>query len=233
MGRGYGLKQKLVKMARFNIFVPDILPADEDWYILTAQTPFFRRGKVGELLDIPQDEEVQAVSDPIGKGDLWKESKKWRACLASKVDWGCYDFWFHSVTILTRWKRERTIWFASGGWVEALEERKLEVQITFRVCQQHSEEQSLIYIDIRKGYGHPCVFQVIRDWFIIWYHGNFYECIALLFGYWRSPCLSMKLKAVIAQDFRWLGWPYFVLRSFSNLLVTTCSGHLQSALQEV
>lgn len=60
--------------------------------------------------------------------------------------------------------------------------------------------------DIQKGYRHFRLAPAMRNWFIFRYEEEYYQCIALPFGWGRSPLWFTQLMAVFVQDLRGLEW---------------------------
>ena len=61
--------------------------------------------------------------------------------------------------------------------MESLSEFATEIQ----------EEDHFLSMDIQKGYRHFRLHPQMREWFIFRYEGRYYQCVALPFGWGRSP----------------------------------------------
>jgi hypothetical protein len=54
-------------------------------------------------------------------------------------------------------------------------------------------EENMVSFDIQEGYRHFRLAPQMRDWFLFRYDGRFYRCIALPFGWGRSPMWFTQL----------------------------------------
>lgn len=61
-------------------------------------------------------------------------------------------------------------------------------------------------IDNVKGYRHFLLHTAMRDWFIFHWEGTLYQCVALPFGWGRSPLWFTQLMAVFMEQVRKLGY---------------------------
>lgn len=75
----------------------------------------------------------------------------------------------------------------------------------------------LLSMDIEKGYRHFRLHPAMRDWFIFHYYGKYYRCIALPFGWGRSPLWFTQLMTVFLRPLRQLG--YRVLCYLDDFLI--------------
>ena len=63
-----------------------------------------------------------------------------------------------------------------------------------------------ISMDIHKGYRHFRLHPSMRDWFVFRYAGKYYQCVALPFGWGRSPPWFKMLMAILVGELRGLGY---------------------------
>ena len=84
-------------------------------------------------------------------------------------------------------------------------------------CLSSAEPPSLHVIHyIEKGYRHLRLAPGIRDWFLLKYHGRYFRCLALPFGWGRSPIWT-RLMAPFITELRRLG--YRVLGYLDDFLI--------------
>jgi hypothetical protein len=62
--------------------------------------------------------------------------------------------------------------------------------------------EKMVSFDIQAGYRHFGLAPQMRDWFLFRYDGRFYRCIALPFGWGRSPMWFTKLMAPMVRKLR-------------------------------
>jgi hypothetical protein len=71
-------------------------------------------------------------------------------------------------------------------------------------------EERMLSFDIQAGYRHFRLALQMRDWFVFAYDGKFYRCIALPFGWRRSPMwfthLMVPLITKLRQSYRVLAY---------------------------
>ena len=72
-------------------------------------------------------------------------------------------------------------------------------------------------MDLYKGYRHFRLAPAMRDWFIFHYAGRYYQCVALPFGWGRSPLWFTQLMAVFVTELRRKG--YRVLSYLDDFLL--------------
>lgn len=60
-------------------------------------------------------------------------------------------------------------------------------------------------MEMKKGYRQFRLAPAMRDWFIFQYDGRYFQCVALLFGWCRSPLWFTRFMAVFFQEVRRLG----------------------------
>jgi hypothetical protein len=68
-------------------------------------------------------------------------------------------------------------WLKGSVRMETLQEYALELE----------RGGKMVSFDIQSGYRHFRLAPQMRDWFLFRYDGRFYKCIALPFGWGRSP----------------------------------------------
>lgn len=74
-----------------------------------------------------------------------------------------------------------------------------------------------ISMDIEKGYRHLRLHPDMRDWFIFRYGPRYYRCVALPFGWGRSPLWFTQLMAPFVQELR--RWGYRILAYLDDFLI--------------
>jgi hypothetical protein len=62
--------------------------------------------------------------------------------------------------------------------------------------------EKIVSFDIQAGYRHSRLAPQMRDWFLFRYDGRFYRCIALPFGWGRSPMWFTQLMVLIVRKLR-------------------------------
>lgn len=75
----------------------------------------------------------------------------------------------------------------------------------------------MISMDIEKGYRHFRLAPGMRDWFIFRYGTKYYLCIAVPFGWGRSPLWFTQLMAPFVRTLR--EWGYLVLAYLDYFLI--------------
>lgn len=80
---------------------------------------------------------------------------------------------------------------------------------------QHRDH--MIYMDVEKGYRHLTLHSAMRDGFMFRYAGRYYQCVAFLFGWGRSPLWCTRLMAPFVTKLR--AWGYRVLPYIDDFLI--------------
>jgi hypothetical protein len=62
--------------------------------------------------------------------------------------------------------------------------------------------ENMVSFDIQAGYGHLRLAQQMRYWFLFRYDGRFYRCIALPFGWGRSPMWFTQIMVPMVRKLR-------------------------------
>jgi hypothetical protein len=62
--------------------------------------------------------------------------------------------------------------------------------------------ENMVSFDIQAGYQHLLLTPQMRDWFLFRYDGSFYRCIALPFGWGRSPMWFTQLMVPMVRNLR-------------------------------
>lgn len=105
-------------------------------------------------------------------------------------------------------------------WQESSEGRKGRFVVNLSKQSKHWEKGSVrmesvsgfateiqrfddfLSMDIRNGYRHFRLAPQMRDWFIFHYAGRYYQCVALPFGWGRSPLWFTQLMATFVKELR-------------------------------
>lgn len=77
--------------------------------------------------------------------------------------------------------------------------------------------EHMLSMDIVKGYRLLRIHPSMRDWFLFSFAGKFYQCIALPFGWGRSPLWFTQVIALLARALR--GLSYRVLCYLDDFLI--------------
>lgn len=77
---------------------------------------------------------------------------------------------------------------------------KMESLPEFAMSVQKGDH--FISMDIKAGYRHFRLHPLMRDWFIFRYAGKYYRCLALPFGWGRSPLWFTQFMAVFVRELR-------------------------------
>lgn len=75
----------------------------------------------------------------------------------------------------------------------------------------------MLSMDIQKGFRHLRLHPAMRDWFIFRYAGRYFHCVALPFGWGRSPLWFTRLMAPFVAEIRSYG--YRVLPYMDDFLI--------------
>ena len=92
---------------------------------------------------------------------------------------------------------------------------RMETLTEFAMSVQPKDR--MISMDIEKGYRHLRLHPSMRDWFIFRYDGRYYQCVALPFGWGRSPLWFTRLMAPFVAELRSYG--YRVLPYIDDFLI--------------
>lgn len=84
--------------------------------------------------------------------------------------------------------------------------------------------------DITNGYRHLRLAPAMRDWFIFRYNGQYYQCVALPFGWGRSPVWFTQLLVPFVRRLRELG--YRVLAYLDDFLVAPSRYGVAASLKD-
>ena len=87
-------------------------------------------------------------------------------------------------------------WAKGSVRMETLSEFAMSVQ----------PEDHMLSFDIEKRFRHLRLHPAMRDWFIFRYDGKYYQCVALPFGWGRSPLWFTRLMAPFVAEMRSYGY---------------------------
>lgn len=108
-------------------------------------------------------------------------------------------------------------WAKGSVRMESLSQFGMEIQ----------KGDHFISMDLYKGYRHFRLAPAMRDWFNIHYEGIYYRCIALPFGWGRSPLWFTQLVATFVRELR--RWGIRLFAYLDDFLITpSTSGTLST-----
>jgi hypothetical protein len=79
--------------------------------------------------------------------------------------------------------------------------------------------EKMVSFDIQAGYRHFRLAPKMRDWFLFRYDGRLYRCIAVPFGWGRSPMWFTQLMVLMVLMVRKVREQYRVLAYLDNFLI--------------
>lgn len=192
----------------------------------------FRPGLGVELGDIPQTkEDLEIGKEDIRKGlstgiyqEVTAEHAR-RAFKAGAVISSAFVVWQEkdgerSGRFVVNLSVQSKHWSKGSVRMETLSEFAMSVQ----------PEDHMISFDIEKGFRHLRLHPAMRDWFIFRYDGRYYQCVALPFGWGRSPLWFTRLMAPFVAEMRSYG--YRVLPYMDDFLVIPTPYGVTSAAED-
>ena len=179
----------------------------------------FVEGQGVELGDIPQtDEDRQFALEDLRKGcedGIYQEVSRKQAQAAMS--------------------QGAVISSAFVVWQEKEEERKGRLVVNLSLQSQHWTKDTvrmetlaefamqvqpgdhMLSMDVLKGFRHFRLHPDMRNWFIFRYTGRYFQCVALPFGWGRSPLWFTQLMAPFVTRLR--SWGYRVLPYIDDFLI--------------
>lgn len=166
-------------------------------------TPF-RKGEGIELSDIPQTEEDREFARKdldagCGEG-IYREIPREHAMRAKEdgaVISSAFTVWQEGAAgrkgrFVVNLCVQSKHWSKGGIRMESLPEFACSIR----------RGDHFLSLDIVKGYRHFRLAPAMRDWFIFRYEDRYYQCVALPFGWGRSPLWFTRFMAIFAQELR-------------------------------
>lgn len=204
--------------------------------ILEKPTIPFIHGEGVELSDIPQSPEDKAfAAADLAEGchngiyqEITPEHAK-KAMAKGAVISSAFVVWQEvedgaKGRFVVNLSKQSKHWPKGSVRMDSISEFALELQ--------HGDH--FLSMDLYKGYRHFRLAPAMRDWFIFRYEGRYYQCVALPFGWGRSPLWFTQLMVVFVRELRRVG--YRVLSYLDDFLIapskwgiTSTSEHCQVA----
>lgn len=97
-------------------------------------------------------------------------------------------------------------------------------------AMQVEEGDYFVSMDVEKGYRHLRLHPSMRKWFLFRYAGRYYRCVALPFGWGRSPLWFTQFISTFVPEVR--RWGYRVLPYVDDFLIAPSPAGTSSTLSD-
>lgn len=158
---------------------------------------------LGELRSVPQTEEELEVGEELEKGleeGLWEELPE---CEVEELLGNGYMI----SSAFTHWEERDRV--RQGRFVQSFKRlstwwkgASVRMESVPEFASTLKQGDHLISFDIKSGYRHFYLHKEVRNFFLFKYDGRYFRCIALPFGWSRSPYLFINLLRPVVKKLR-------------------------------